>query len=146
MERIVKRFIKNHVEDPVEVSKLTMEIRHDLAVTQSLIRRRTTYMLIMGGLSLLIVAVAVSGIMQILEFTPGVFTLLMLHLSSMFVISDLLRGVHLDTLRARLRYPELYTADGRYYKSILSHEAVRLEAERLRTPTAEPEQEGEATI
>lgn len=146
MERIVEHFLRNHVEDPVEVSKLTMEIHHDLAVTQTLTRRRTTYMLIMGGLSLLIVTVAIAGTLQILEFTPGIFTLLVMQLSWMFVVCDMLRSVHLDTLRARLRYPELYTADGRYYKSILSHEAVRLESVRLRTPQTETTPEGGAPL
>lgn len=129
MEKIVEQFIEENKEDEIGVSQLALEVRHDLNVTKALAKRRTTFMVIMGVLSLLIIVVALAGAVGFLEFTPGVFTLVIIHLSWMFIVSDLLRGVHLDTMRARLKYPELYTADGRYYKRILSHELVMREAE-----------------
>ena len=130
MEKLVERFIEENQEKEVETSKLTLEIRHDLAVTKTISRRKTTFLGMMGVLSALIVGVAIAGFTDLLDFTPGLFTLTVLQLSWMFIVCDLLRGVHLDVLRARLKYPELYTVDGRYYKRILSNISMVEEAEK----------------
>lgn len=130
MEKLVERFIKENQEKEVETNKLTLEIRHDLAVTKTIRRRKTTFLGMLGVLSALIVGVAIAGFTDLLDFTPGLFTLTVLQLSWMFIVCDLLRGVHLDVLRARLKYPELYTVDGRYYKRILSNILMVEEAEK----------------
>lgn len=130
MERLVENFIRENQEKEVETNKLTLEIRHDLAVTKLISRRKTTFLGITGMLSALIVGVAIAGFTDLLDFTPGLFTLTVLQLSWMFIVCDLLRGVHLDVLRARLKYPELYTVDGRYYKRILSNVLLMEEAEK----------------
>ena len=130
MEKRVERFIEENQEKEVETNKLTLEIRHDLAVTKTISRRKTTFLGMMGVLSALIVGVAIAGFTDLLDFTPGLFTLTVLQLSWMFIVCDLLRGVHLDVLRARLKYPELYTVDGRYYKRILSNILMVEEAEK----------------
>lgn len=130
MEKLVERFIEENQEKEVETDKLTLEIRHDLAVTKTISRRKTTFLGMMGVLSALIVGVAIAGFTDLLDFTPGLFTLTVLQLSWMFIVCDLLRGVHLDVLRARLKYPELYTVDGRYYKRILSNILMVEEAEK----------------
>lgn len=130
MERLVENFIRENQEKEVETNKLTLEIRHDLTVTKMISRRKTTFLGVMGVLSALIVGIAIAGFTDVLDFTPGLFTLTMLQLSWMFIVCDLLRGVHLDVLRARLKYPELYTVDGRYYKRILSNVLLMEEAEK----------------
>lgn len=130
MERLVANFIRENQEKEVETNKLTLEIRHDLTVTKMISRRKTTFLGVMGVLSALIVGIAIAGFTDVLDFTPGLFTLTMLQLSWMFIVCDLLRGVHLDVLRARLKYPELYTVDGRYYKRILSNVLLMEEAEK----------------
>lgn len=129
MEKLVEQFIHENQEQSVGISKLSLEVKHDLTVTKTIAKRKSTFMTLMGLLSLAIIGVALAGFTEVLEFTPGLFTLTILQLSWMFIVTDLLRGVHLDTMRSRLKYPELYTADGRYYKRILSHEIMIEEVE-----------------
>ena len=130
MDKLIKDFIEDNQETAIGTSKLTREVKHDLAVTKAITKRKSMFMRLLGLLSLAIVGISLAGFTEILEFTPGVFTLAIMQLSWMFVVADLMRGVHLDVMRARLKYPELYTTDGRYYKRILSHELMLTEVER----------------
>lgn len=131
MDRFIETYLADSVEREVPVSKLALELKHDLAVTDSIIRRKRHYTRLLTFLTTLTLAICALVLADIVDMTTTMLLLVLLQMTLLIALSDLLRLIHIDVLKSRLNYPELYTKSGRIYTRMLTHEKMFQEGEYL---------------